>query len=66
MTEFNVALFAGKTESTKFLVQHLVHLCSHQTTNLHQRIIEVNTATFRTPKMRHPEGSLHCFFTAII
>jgi len=39
-------LFAGKTESTKLLVQHVVHLCSQQTTNLHQRIIEVSIATF--------------------
>jgi len=42
-TEFEEFLFVGKTESTKFLVQHLVHLCSQQTRNLHQRIIEVNT-----------------------
>jgi len=39
--EFRQVLFAGKTESTKLLVQHIVHLCSQQTSTLQQQIIEV-------------------------
>jgi len=50
-----LVLFAGKTESTKLLVQHLVHLCSSETTNLHQQIIEVSipdSTTLTTTKTR--------------
>ncbi|XP_060077330.1 uncharacterized protein LOC132556893 [Ylistrum balloti] len=33
---------AGKTESTKYMVKHLVSLCPKDTTDLHQRIIKIN------------------------
>jgi len=33
---------AGKTESTKLLVQHIVHQCQNQSTDLLQRIVKVS------------------------
>ncbi|XP_064596835.1 myosin-IIIa-like [Liolophura sinensis] len=33
---------AGKTETTKWLVQHIVFQCRYQNSNLHTRIIQVN------------------------
>lgn len=32
---------SGKTESTKHMVKHLVHMCPHDSGDLHQRIIQV-------------------------
>ncbi|KAL3836178.1 hypothetical protein ACJMK2_021620 [Sinanodonta woodiana] len=33
---------AGKTESTKFMVKHFVHMCRSDNKELHQKIIKVN------------------------
>jgi len=33
---------AGKTESTKLLIEHIAQLCRHDTSDLHTRIVQVN------------------------
>ncbi|WAR05203.1 MYO3B-like protein [Mya arenaria] len=33
---------AGKTESTKYMVKHIVHMCQSGNMDLHEKIIEVN------------------------
>jgi myosin heavy subunit len=33
---------AGKTETTKLMVQHIVHLCKSRQGRLHERIVQVN------------------------
>lgn len=33
---------AGKTETTKLLVEHIAHLCKHDDSNLHEKIVAVN------------------------
>jgi myosin-3 len=33
---------AGKTESTKLLIEHIAQLCRHDKSDLHSRIVQVN------------------------
>ena len=40
MTMFLI-LFAGKTESTKIMVQHIVTLCKAEHEGLHDKIVQV-------------------------
>ena len=33
---------AGKTETTKFIVEHLAHVCGKRVDNLHEKIVQVS------------------------